>query len=291
MSRFLDALRSGRVLLMDGAMGTELQRAGLANGERGEMWNLSQPEQVRSVHRSYAEVGAEVLLTNTFLADPGNLERSGLANQFDAIWKAAVGNSRSAFSGEGFVLADFGPFDGRQALSDWRQLVATSASCDGILVETLSGLGRGPVFLHFWVDRPQAKLPYLLSFTFLKTATGKIQTIDGESPERCAWLACRLGADALGVNCGREIGMTEVTEVVRRYRWRLADRMPVFVRPNAGTPQRVGSQWVYPRSPEKMADQLPELLEAGVNMVGGCCGTTPAHIAAFKRVVDHWNAR
>jgi 5-methyltetrahydrofolate--homocysteine methyltransferase len=291
MSRFLDALRSGRVLLMDGATGTELLRAGLQLGERGEAWNLTHPERIRAIHQSYANAGARVLLTNTFQADPENLKRSGLADRLDEIWKAGIELARNASGAEGFVLADLGPFDLERANRQGRQVAAACAACDGVHVETLSELSRGPVFLHFWTDRVESKLPFLLSFTFLKTSDGKIQTIGGESPERCAWLACRLRADAVGVNCGRDLGMTEVIEVVRRYRDRLGDRLPIFARPNAGTPERVDGQLVYPHTPVKMADRLPELLGAGVNMVGGCCGTTPAHIAAFKRVVDAWNAR
>jgi len=91
----------------------------------------------------------------------------------------------------------------------------------------------------------------------------------------------------LGVNCGREIGMKECVEIAHQYRDNT--HLPVFVRPNAGTPKFRNEQWVYPHSPEYMASWLPELLAAGVRMVGGCCGTTPAHIAAFKKVIDEWN--
>jgi 5-methyltetrahydrofolate--homocysteine methyltransferase len=291
MSRFLDALRSGRVLLMDGAMGTELQRAGLPDGGGGEAWNLTYPERVRTIYQSYADAGAEVLLTNTFQADPRNLERRGLADQFGALWEAATSHARSAVAGGGWVLADLGPVDPKPSVQDVRAVAAACARCDGVLVETLSSLSGGPIPLYFWINKLGPPPPYLLSFTFLKTADGKILTAEGENPERCAWIAYRLGADGLGVNCGRDIGMSEVTEVVRRYRQRLGDRLPLFARPNAGTPTRDGDRWVYPQTPEMMAERLPELLEAGVNMVGGCCGTTPAHIAAFKRVVDDWNAQ
>jgi 5-methyltetrahydrofolate--homocysteine methyltransferase len=291
MSSLVEALRSGRVVLMDGAMGTELQRAGLQPGESGESWNLVHPERVRAIHRSYVEAGAEVLLTNTFQADRQHLEAEGRADPFQELWTAAIDLARSVRPNEGWVLGDFGPFDLKSPLRDGRELVAFCAHLDGLLIETLSSLDRGPAFLHFSLDGLDPRIAYLLSFTFLRRSDGKIQTINGESPERCAWLAYRLGATAVGVNCGRDMGMTEVIEVIRRYRQRLADRMPLFARPNAGTPTRVGEQWVYPQSPEMMADRLPELMEAGVNMIGGCCGTTPLHIAAFKRVIDAWNAR
>jgi 5-methyltetrahydrofolate--homocysteine methyltransferase len=291
MSRLLEALSSGRVLLMDGAMGTELQRAGLAPNECGETWNLSRPERVQAIHRSYAQAGAEVLLTNTFQADPGNVQRAGLGHLLSQIWEAAVDNARGASAPDRLVLADIGPFELVEWPEDGHPLVSAGSSCDGILMETVSSFDRATGFSLLFRGRPAPPVPYLLSFTFLKRADGKIETFPGEPPERCAWLADELGASALGVNCGRDIGMAELIEVVRRYRQHLGDRLPVFARPNAGTPERVGGQWVYPGTPEKMAQELPKLLEAGVNMVGGCCGTTPAHIAAFKRVVDAWNAR
>jgi 5-methyltetrahydrofolate--homocysteine methyltransferase len=94
---------------------------------------------------------------------------------------------------------------------------------------------------------------------------------------------------ALGVNCGRDITIDDCAEIICRYR--TVTDLPLFARPNAGTPTNVDGQWVYPHTPEQMAAELPKLLEAGVSMVGGCCGTTPAHIAAFRRVVDDWNVK
>jgi methionine synthase I (cobalamin-dependent) len=114
-------------------------------------------------------------------------------------------------------------------------------------------------------------------------------TSSGHSPEWFANRARDWGLAALGVNCGRDIGMDEVIEIIRRYR-RVTD-LPLFARPNAGTPVRQGKRWVYPHTPERMAARLSELLEAGVCMVGGCCGTTPEHIAAFKPIIDEWNER
>jgi methionine synthase I (cobalamin-dependent) len=99
----------------------------------------------------------------------------------------------------------------------------------------------------------------------------------------------QFGVAGIGVNCGRDIGMDEVIEITRRHR-QVTD-LPLFARPNAGTPTRVGERWAYPHTPEKMASRLPELLEAGVTMVGGCCGTTPQHIAAFRPFIDEFNAR
>jgi 5-methyltetrahydrofolate--homocysteine methyltransferase len=290
MSRFLSALHSGQVLLMDGAMGTELQRAGLRPGECGELWNLSKPDQVRSVHQAYVDAGAECLLTNTFQANPVTLAKRGHADEIDLIIHAALRLAREAAGAERFVLADIGPF-----ASEWRadlmqQTVQSLRTADAILLETFSDLDA------LWLVKygclpalePNAT-PVLLSITYLRSPSGTLTTQGGQSPEVYARLAGQYGIAALGVNCGRDIGMDEVIEIIRRYRQ--ASDLPLFARPNAGTPRREGNRWVYPHSPETMAAKLLQLLEAGVRMVGGCCGTEPAHIAAFRPIVDQWNSQ
>src|SRR5262245_8680634 len=139
MPDLLDALRSGRVLLMDGAMGTELQRAGLHPGECHELWNLTRPERVAVVHRAYAAAGAECLLTNTFQAGPAALARHGRADRLGEVVRAGVALARAAAGPGRFVLADVGPVEqphGQITPAVLREL----AGADGILVETCSDL-------------------------------------------------------------------------------------------------------------------------------------------------------
>jgi 5-methyltetrahydrofolate--homocysteine methyltransferase len=292
MSRFLQALHSGRVLLMDGAMGTELQRAGVREGECYELWNLTHPEQVRAIHRAYLKAGAEVLLANTFLANRPALDRVGASGQLGAVVRSAVDLAYELPVGQ-FVLRSAGPIVTGpsgiefQVLKLVRDLQTLDPLVDAILLETCStprvrwAVKRLALFPARW--------PVLLSLAFTKTPAGGLTTVSGHSPEWFAARAAGWGVAALGVNCGRDIGMDEVIEVVRRYR-QVTD-LPLFARPNAGTPTQIGDRWVYPRTPEQMAARLPELLEAGACMVGGCCGTTPEHIAAFRTVIDAWNAR
>src|SRR5438445_7547682 len=139
MSRFLEVLHSGRVLLMDGAMGTELQRAGLKPGECGELWNLTQPDKVRAIHQAYVDAGAEVLLTNTFQANPAALARHDLDGQLGMICQAAVDLAREAAGPDHWVLADAGPFSAEDQ-DDWERLAVALAAArpDGVLVETCS---------------------------------------------------------------------------------------------------------------------------------------------------------
>lgn len=293
MSRFLDALHSGRVLLMDGAMGTELQRAGIGEGECYELWNLTHPEKVRAIHQAYVDAGAEVLLTHTFQANVGRLSELNLLDKYGLIVRSALSLVREAAGPDRYVLYDVGPFKPEQrrwsaafiigAARAWRTEAVLIETCSDIadVARLIKSRNRG--------DVKRRNMPILMSWTFKRVASGPPRTKGGHGPESCARQAEKLDVVALGVNCGRDIGMDEVIEIVRRYR-RVTD-LPLFARPNAGTPKHVGNEWVYPLTPEEMARRLPELLEAGVSMVGGCCGTTPAHIAAMRPVVDAWNER
>lgn len=290
MSRFLEALRSGRVLLMDGAMGTELQRAGIQPDECYEQWNLTHPERVRAIHQAYVDAGAEVLLTNTFQANRVGLQRHQLEESLSQIVTEGLTLAHSVAGEQRFVLADIGPVGERRGLGDMEAWLRCVRTADAILVETASdvfdlvhGLKASDVLL------PRV-LPVCWSLTFLRTEDGSLRTQTRLSPEACAVHANKyMGVSALGVNCGRDIGMDEVIEIARRYR--SVTDLPLFARPNAGTPTRVGDCWIYPHTPGQMASRLPELLDAGVSMVGGCCGTTPDHIAAFRREIDVWNAK
>jgi len=281
MSRFLDALQSGEVLLMDGAMGTELQRAGLSVGGCCEAWNLTAPERVRAVHDAYRAAGARVLVMNTFQSNPAALARHGLAAQVTEINTAALNIARTAAAG-GFVLASVGPLEEQDQLD---AVVRSLTGADGVLLETWSD----PVALFTLrsVSEPLRELagvPTLLSLTYLRRPDGQLATASGHPPEWFALQAAHYGVAALGVNCGRDIGMADVSEIIRRYRQ--ATDLPLFARPNAGTPTRAGGQFIYPHTPETMAAGLPALLAAGAVMVGGCCGTTPAHIAAMRAELD-----
>ncbi len=315
MSTFVDALRSGPVLLMDGAMGTQLQKRGLKPDECGEEWNITHPDQVSAIHRSYAGSGAEVLLTNTFQSTAAALTRRGCTCSPKETVEAALNLAR--VHGR-WIVGDIGPFadsspaneperqfiwplsvvaaaiasrDRRAMLSalaalDCSEVVAAMTSCDAILMETLSDFAPVIRALNSVAGMPQ-RPPFLASATYLRDGNW-IRTYSRLTPQQWACEAEKhSGIVAIGVNCGRDIGMKECVEIVHRYRDNTY--LPVFVRPNAGTPKSRNEQWVYPHSPEYMASWLPELLEAGVRMIGGCCGTTPAHIAAFKNVIDEWN--
>jgi methionine synthase I (cobalamin-dependent) len=272
---FAEALRSGQILLMDGAMGTELQRAGIADGECYEACNLARPEIVREIHRSYVAAGARVLVTNTFQANPVALSRHRQEEDLIRIIEAGIMLARSALTGNGWVFADIGPSSHPEPLAI-ASILDPCTGVDGILLETFSDPAEAALFIRVNASLPKPK-PALLSFTF-DGAT--MRTFRDVSPEDCAQAAKAMDVVALGVNCGREMTIEKCAEVLTRYR--AVASLPLFARVNAGTPRN----GVYTPSPGDMAACLPSLLKAGAVMVGGCCGTTPEYIAAFRDVLN-----
>jgi 5-methyltetrahydrofolate--homocysteine methyltransferase len=279
----LSALGSGGVLLMDGAMGTRLQAAGLGVQECGVLWNLTRPTQVVRVHQEYLAAGARVLLTNTFQANPVALARFGLEDRLEEINARAVELARRAPGGPRLVLGDIGPimtpgrgeeFADRDAL---RRVIESLDGVDGLLLETCS-TPAALAAVEYALHRVglASEVPILLSLTY-RVVAGEPLTFSGHRPETFARHAARHGVAALGANCGRDIDLATMAGILRRYRGETD--LPLFARPNAGTPHADGS---YPLAAADLAAGLHGLVEAGAAMVGGCCGTTPEHIAALS---------
>ena len=276
VASLLQILHLDRMLLMDGAMGTELQRRGIAEGECYELWNIRHADVVRQIHKSYVAAGARVLLTNSFQANPAALAKHGLRERINELNDAAVRLAREAIGEGGLVLGSIGPWL-NGGPTDLEFVVKSLAGADGILLETRS---NRQAFADVAAARRCTTQPVMISIAFRKTGSGcEILTYDDMTPESCAGLAEESGCAALGVNCGQNISLGDVLQIVRRFR--SVTKLPLFARPNAGTPTRVGNEWSYPTSPEDFAQRVPELLDAGLSMIGGCCGTTPAHIAAM----------
>jgi 5-methyltetrahydrofolate--homocysteine methyltransferase len=290
---FRETLQAGKVLLMDGAMGTELHRAGVTDGESFELWNLTHADKILAIHQAYVRAGAQCLLTNTFQANPIALARHGLANQLSAIWAAALTLARSAAGPDRFVIADIGPIVSLDShtefanQADVESLIPELTSADAVLLETCSDPASLQAVHWCRAALGTREIPVLLSLTYLKGPGGAPLTRSGHAPEWFAARAADGGVAALGVNCGRDIGIDHILEIVRRYL--RATSLPIFVRPNAGTPVRANGHWLYSLTPAILASRLPGLLEAGITLIGGCCGTTAEHIAALRPIVEDWN--
>lgn len=282
MSHFLEALHSDRILLMDGAMGTQLQRHGLRPGECYEAWNLSRPEIVRGIHQDYVEAGAVCVLTNTFQANPQALARFGLQDKLEAICAAAIALARAAAGPDRFVLASIGPLDVSGGTEDLQRVLRALAAADAYVLETWTGDFVQAVLCAADPAHNPLRKPVLLSLTYAGAGTAGQPYLPttGQSAAAAAELAAALDLAALGVNCGRDMERTDLLAVLQTYRRHT--QLPLFVRPNAGSPVRRREDWLYPLTPGQLADWLPALRAADIRMLGGCCGTTPAHIQALS---------
>lgn len=278
----------GGPILSDGAWGTEFQKRGLTGGECSDGWNLLHPERVLEVAASYVEAGSNIILTNTFRANRVALEAHGLAAQLDAINRAGVRISREAAGGRARVFASFGTTGkmlvageiGREeALDAFREQtsILAAAGPDALLMETVSDIEEASVAL---AAARETGLPVWVSFAF-DTGRNKDRTMTGVTPEQAARRMTDEGAAGVGANCG--VGIAEYVPICRRFRE--ATRLPLWIKPNAGLPAIEDGHAVYATTPEQFASHIPELVEAGAAVIGGCCGSNPDFIRAAARIM------
>lgn len=256
-------------------MGSELIRVTGQRGHNLSMLNLSSPETVLAIHRAYAASGAQVILTNTFQSNTRTIADQAVLWR---IGKAAVELARKA--GAKFVLADIGPIMSGtvefECPEDLLQTIDTIPGVDGILIETCSSAN---VLLVIERLRHRIHSVVLVSFAFRHTSEG-ICSYDRHTPEWFAERAREAGVDVLGANCGLKISLADCIEIIARFRAKCD--LPLLARPNAGTCRESENGFDYPISPAEFAGLARGLIESGAAMVGGCCGTTPKHIAAVR---------
>jgi 5-methyltetrahydrofolate--homocysteine methyltransferase len=296
----LDVIKT-RPLLGDGAMGTQLMLAGLEQGNCGEAWNLSHPDRVLAIQRRYADAGSDCIITNTFGGSRIMLNRHGEADRVTDINAAAVAITREAFGGrEGYVLGDIGPFGGlmepygdfteaqvREAFTEQAKALV-DAGADAIIIETQTSLEELDIAITAAKD---AGAPCVIgSMAYDVTLDGStFRTMMGIDPERAAEFMQAHGADIVALNCGTRMDMDRAREAVERYR--RATDLPVMAQPNAGQPKLVNMQVVYDETPDQMVTGVEPLLDAGANIIGACCGSTPEHIRAFRQAIDRYLAK
>jgi len=285
-----------RPLLGDGAMGTQLMIAGLEQGNCGEAWNLTHPEKVLAIQRRYAEAGSECIITNTFGGSPIMLNRHSEADHVVEINEAGVKIARQAFGGrDGYVLGDIGPFGGllapfgefteAQVRRAFEQQAAAlvGGGADAIIVETQTSLEE--LLIGIRAAQTAGAKCIIGSMAYDVTLDGTtFRTMMGVDPERAAAFMEENGAHIVALNCGTGMEMERALMAVERYK--SVTDLPVMVQPNAGKPRLENMKILYDQAPECMAQGLLPLLEAGANIVGACCGSTPEHIRAFRRVMD-----
>src|SRR5688572_1383875 len=279
-------------------MGTQLMIAGLEQGNSGEVWNLAHPERVRAIQRRYVEAGSQCLLTNTFGGSRIMLNRHSHPDDVVAINAAAVAIARDAFGGrDGYVIGDIGPFGGlmepygefteAQVLDAFREQAKAlvEAGADAIIIETQTSLEE--LRLGLMAARDAGASCVIGSMAYDVTLDGStFRTMMGIDPERAAEFMQEHGADIVALNCGTRMDMERAREAVERYK--RATDLPVMAQPNAGQPKLVDMKVVYDETPDQMVRGLFALLDAGTNIVGACCGSTPDHIRAFRQELDQY---
>jgi 5-methyltetrahydrofolate--homocysteine methyltransferase len=286
---FLARLRTGEVLIADGAMGTMLQIAGLPPGMPPEGWMLENPRAVLGVHRAYIGAGSDLILTCTFGATRVRLRQSGLGDRVGEINRRAVEIAREAAGDGVFVAGDIGPLGefiaplGELAFEEAvdvfaeQALALADAGVDLLYIETMAALEEVVAAAEgALMAGDGAPVSATLSFD----SHGR--TNMGVRPEEAAKALLEVGVDAVGVNCGATLDMTlGALDTMRE----AVPGTPLIAKPNAGRPRFMGDEVVYDATPEDMAAYAREFVAMGAKIVGGCCGSTPEHIAAIAEAV------
>ena len=290
----------GDYIIYDGAMGTMLQKSGLKRGERPDVMNVSAPDAVEKVHRSYVEAGSDIICSNTFGANADALRATGYSPE--DIITAAVAIAKRAADGAAKVALDIGPigtllepigeleYDKAYELFRQQAVAGERAGADFAAIETMSDLSELRAAILAVVEN--TKLPVLASMTFDKTG----RTYFGVMPGEFAEMAGKLGAAAVGINCSK--GPAEMVGVVEHIA-EMSD-LPLIIKPNAGLPDSVTGR--YNIGPDEFASQMVRLIKTveavsnaspGANgparrrriIIGGCCGTTPEYIRELRKTV------
>ena len=287
MKPFREAVQS-QVLILDGAMGTMLQERGLQPGQSPEELNLTMPEVVASVHRDYIDAGADIIITNTFGGTRFKLAHYGLEDRLVEINSRAVEIARTAAGSRAYVGASIGPtgqfveplgevsFDRMKAAFHEQAGALVKAGADLITLETFLDIKecRAAVIA---IREISTTIPIIAMLTFDDNG----RSVLGTPPEAAAITLAAAGADIVGSNCG--LGVDGIYDILLRMR--KVTGLPLISQANAGLPKLVGDCTVFPGTPDEMVAYHERMIEIGVRIIGGCCGTTPAHIRAMKQAL------
>ncbi len=283
------------LLLLDGAMGTEIIARGAKAGVCNDLLNIESPNIISDVHNAYLQAGSDIVITNTFGANKFTLARYGLTDKVASINKAGAEIARAAAGQQKYVLGDIGPSGdfleplGNLKTDELRDAYIQQAKSlieggvDGIIIETMTALDEISVAIEA-AKLVVGDVAIFASMTFDKTGSD-YKTMMGVDIKTAVETIISLGVDAVGFNCGTT-SLDEYVEIAGRFVTevrKLSQDVAVFAEPNAGKPELVDGKAVYHVLPDKFAETAEKINLAGINIIGGCCGTTPKHIEAVAR--------
>jgi 5-methyltetrahydrofolate--homocysteine methyltransferase len=289
MEDILSRLKSGRIIVADGAMGTMLLAAGLPAGMSPEAWLLENPDAVRGVHSAYVEAGSNLILSCTFGGTRVRMERHGVADRVAEVNRRAVEIAREAADSQAYVAGDIGPLGellaplGKTTYEQAVELFAEQATAlaeagvDVLYIETMSDLNEAKAAVE-GAQQTGSDIPIFVTLSFDRHG----RTNMGVKPEQAAEALLAMGIAAVGANCGATLDMT-AGAVTKMHE--VAPDAVLIAKPNAGMPHMVNWEEVYDATPEDMAEYAHKFVAMGVRVVGGCCGSTPAHIRAIAQAM------
>lgn len=287
----IQEINKGRVLVSDGAWGTFLQQKGLQPGECPEEWNLSRRNDVLDIAQSYIEAGADMIETNSFGGNYFKLKNYGLENKVFEINKTAAQISRQAAGAGHFVLGSVGPTGKLLIMEEVTEaqlydafkeqaLALEAGGVDAIMIETMTDLNEARLAVR--AAKENTNCAVFCTMTFDKILSGEYRTMMGISPTEMTDALVAEGASVVGANCGN--GILDMIGIVKEIR-QMNSSIPILIHANAGLPQYHNGETVFPETPSDMASMVKDIVDAGANIIGGCCGTTPQHIRKVREMV------
>ncbi len=292
MENILERLKHGDIIVGDGALGTLLMQRGLQENDPPERINLTEPRHLEEISSIYLEAGAEIITTNTFGASSLRLQHYSLEAETERINRIAVEAARKAVGDRAYVSGSVGPTakllkpygdtDPEAAFASFRQQIGAliSGGIDIVCIETMTDLTETELAVKA-ARELNPEIPVMATVTFRKTPRGFF-TIMGSSIRETAERLKNAGANIIGSNCGNGSGtMLEIAREMMQYA-----ELPVAIQSNAGLPVFSDEGLSYPETPEFFAEKAASMLQFGVQIVGGCCGTGPDHTRALRKVAD-----